>query len=226
MEVFPMISRRMLLSLVLSVPCSRFLFSQQAPAPAKVPEFPVMLQQTVTAGKTPVGSKVQAKLTIATLLNGTVIPRNATVTGAVTESAAKTATEPSRLAIRMDSVQWKNGSSAIALYFTGFYYPNVDESGQDLQYGPTQPATRTWNGQGQYPDGNSHVYRPFPGGDSDKGSSEPDTTSTTTARNSVLMKDVEVQRNNGQIVLTSKRSNVKLERYTTYVASAGDTPQK
>jgi len=33
-------------------------------------EFPVVLQQNVVAGKTAVGAKVQAKLTIATLLHG------------------------------------------------------------------------------------------------------------------------------------------------------------
>jgi hypothetical protein len=224
-----MLSRKMLLSLILPVLGSPALYSQQPAAPAKVPEFPVILQQSVTAGKTPVGSKVQAKLAIATLLNGTVIPRNATVTGEVTQSAAKTGTEPSRLAIRMDSVQWKSGTSAIVLYFNGFYYPNIGENGQDLQYGPEQPAQRTWNGQGQYPDPHSHIYQPFPSGDSDKSSSAPDTSSTTAAKNSVLMKDIEVQRNSdGAIVLTSKHSNVKLERYSMYVASAGDAapPQK
>jgi hypothetical protein len=186
------------------------------------------LQQGVTAGKTPVGTKIQCKLAIATLLNGTVIPRNATLTGEVTESAAKSATDPSKLAIRMDSVQWKSGTAEIKLYFTGSYYPNVNEAGQDLQYGPQQPADRTWNGQGQYPDQNSHVYRPFPGGDSSKDSTVPDTPSSTAAPNSVTMKDVEAQRtSDGMIVLTSKRSNIKLERYTTYIVSAGETvPQK
>jgi hypothetical protein len=202
--------------------------SGQAGTPAKSPDFPVILQQNVTAGKTPVGSKIQAKLTIATLLNGTVIPRNATLSGEVTESAAKTAGDPSRLAIRMDSVEWKSGTSAIKLYFTGWYYPTVDQPGQDLQYGPQQPANRTWNGQGQYPDSNSHVYRPFPGSDSGNDSPVPDTPSSTTGTHSVAMKDVEAKRTgDGTIVLTSKRSNVKLARYTTYVVSAGDTvPQK
>lgn len=200
------------------------LWSQQGAAPAKTPEFPVVLQQGVTAGKTPVGSKIQGKLVIATLLDGTVIPRNATFTGEVIESVAKTSTDPSRLAVRMDSAQWKNGSAALKVYFTGRYYPNVEESGQDLQYGPPQPANRTWNGQGQYPDPNSKVYRPFPGSDSDKGSSVPDTPSSVPARNAQLIKDVEVLRgNDGTIALTSKRSNLKLERYTIYVVSAGDT---
>jgi hypothetical protein len=228
MEVFPMVQPTMLPQLMLCLLSSPLLYGQQGTVPAKMPEFPVILQQTVTAGKTPVGTKVEAKLIIATLLNGTVIPRNATLTGEVTESTAKTATNPSRLAVRMESVQWKNGSSAITLYFTGSYYPNVDEAGQDLQYGPEQPARRTWNGQGEYPADNSHVYRPFPSGDSDKGSSGPDESSSTMAKNAMQMKNVEVQRaSDGTIVLTSKRSNIKLERYTTYVAASGDAaPQK
>jgi len=222
-----MFLRTMLPKMVVCLLPPALLWSQ-AGTPAKSPDFPVVLQQSVTAGKTPVGSKVQAKLTIATLLNGAVIPRNATLTGEVTESAAKTATDPSRLTIRMDSVEWKNGTSAIKLYFTGWYYPTVDQAGQDLQYGPQQPANRTWNGQGQYPDSNSHVYRPFPGNDSGKDSSVPDTPSSATASNAAAMKDVAAQRtSDGTIVLTSKRSNVKLERYTTYVVSTGETvPQK
>lgn len=221
--------RRLLPTLVLGLIVSNpMLWGQQETTPAKSPDFPVVLQQSVTAGKTPVGSKIQGKLVMATLFEGTVIPRNATFTGEVVESAAKTATDPSRLAIRMDSAQWKNGSAALKVYFTGWYYPRVDESGQDLQYGPPQPANRTWNGQGQYPDPNSKVYRPFPGGDSDKDSSVPDTPSSVPAKNAQLMKDVEAARgSDGTIALTSKRSNLKLERYTTYVVSAGETvPQK
>jgi len=214
--------RKVLPGLILGVLCSPAL-SGQGGVPARTPEFPVILEQSVTSGKTPVGSKIQAKLIIATLLNGTVIPRNAMLSGEVTESVARTGTDASRLAIRMDSVQWKTGSSAVAVYFTGWYYPNLEEAGEDLQYGPQQPAQRTWNGQGQYPDPNSHVYRPFPSGDSDKDSSGPDTSSSTVAKNSVLIRNIEVQHGaDGAIVLTSKRSNIKLERYTTYVLSAGD----
>jgi len=223
----PMFLRTVLPTLIVCTFPPALLWGQ-AGTPAKSPDFPVVLQQTVTAGKTPVGSKIQAKLSIATLLNGTVIPKNATLSGEVTESAAKTASDPSRLAIRMQAVEWKTGTSAIKLYFTGWYYPAVDQAGQDLQYGPQQPATRTWNGQGQYPDSSSHVYRPFPGGGSDKDSSVPDTPSSKTGSNAVAMKDVEARRtSDGTIVLTSKHSNVKLARYTTYVVSTGDTvPQK
>jgi hypothetical protein len=217
-------------TLVLCV-SSAALLGQQPPAPsgpAGVQEFPVMLQQSVAAGKTPVGAKIQAKLEVATLVAGTVIPRNAIFSGEVIESVAKTKTEPSRLAIRMDSVQWKTGSAPVKVYSTAWYYPARNEEGQDLQYGPQQPANRTWNGQGQYPDPNSKVYRPFPGSDPNQNTSVPDTPTATTSNHRVVMKDVEtVSRDDGTVTLVSKRTNIKLDKLTTYVlASASLLPAK
>jgi hypothetical protein len=213
-------------TLVLCVSYSATLIGQQTPAPAApsgTREFPVNLQQSVTAGKTPVGTKIQAKLGIATLVDGTVVPRSAVFSGEVIESVAKTKTEPSRLAIRMDSVQWKNGSAAVKVYATAWYYPARDATGQELQYGPQEPANRTWNGQGQYPDPNSKVYRPFPGGDPNQGTSVPDTPSATTSNHRVQMKEVEtVSSNDGTITLVSKRTNLKLDKLTTYVLATGD----
>jgi len=209
--------------LILAAFFSTVLWGQQGTEPGREPEFPLVLQQSVTAGKTQVGSKIEAKLLIATLAQGRVIPRNATFSGEVTESVAKTATAPSRLAIRMDSAQWKEGSASIKLFLTGWYYPTINEAGQDLQYGPPEPANRTWNGQGQYPDPNSKVYRPFPGDDSDKKSSVPVTPTSAASNHRVRMKDVETERStDGTVSLTSKKSNVKLERYTTYVLSASE----
>lgn len=222
-----MILRTVLINLILGT-FAAALWGQQAET-AKTPDFPVVLQQSVTAGKTPVGTKIQAKLWIATLFDRMVVPRNAVFSGEVVESMAKTATDPSRLAIRLDSAQWKNGSTTMKVYFDGRFYPMVADSGQDLQYAPSQPANRTWNGQGQYPDQNSHVYKPFPGGDNGKDSSSPDESSSTLAKSSVMLKGVEVQRDSdGTITLTSKHSNIKLARYTTYVVSTGDqiTQQK
>jgi hypothetical protein len=223
-----MIHRMVLPNLIFSVFCSAVLLGQQAATPVKEPEFPVTLQQNVTAGKTPVGSKIQAKLSIATLVDGTVVPRNATLSGEVIESVAKTSNEPSRLAIRMDSAQWKGGTLPIKVFVTNWYYPTISEAGQNLQYGPAQPANRTWNGQGQYPDPNSKAYKPFPSDDSDKSSSVPDTPSSTTSNHRTQMKDVQAERStDGTTALTSKRANIKLEKYTTYVLSAGDLiPQK
>lgn len=221
--------------LVLGVLFSASLFAQQnepkqaaEPVPGVAPDFPVILQQSVIAGKTPVGTRVEARLTIGTLINGVVIPKNATFSGEVIESVSKTSSSPSRLTVRMDSLRWKNGTTAIRAYLNGWYYPTMEEAGQDLQYGPPQPAKVTWNGQGEYPDPNSKVYRPFPSGDTDKSSPVPDTPSSVTAKNRVQMKEVEpVQAGDGTICLTSKRANVKLEKYTTYVLiSAEPTRQK
>jgi len=205
---------------------SAALLSQQVPSPSALPgvrEFPVILQQNVTAGKTTVGTRIQAKLVVATLVAGAVIPRNAVFSGEVIESVAKTATEPSRLGIRMNSEQWKNGSASIQVYLTAWYYPSVAKTGQDLQYGPTLPANRTWNGQGQYPDPRSTDYKPFPGRDSDQGAAAPDTPASVTSNHRVLMKDVESGHNNdGAITIASTHSNLKLDKITTYVVATGD----
>jgi hypothetical protein len=222
-----MLTRTMAVSiLVLCVFSSATMLSQQKPEASTSPgtqEFPVVLQQNVAAGKTPVGSKIQAKLEIATLIGGTVIPRNAVFSGEVIESAAKTATDPSRLAIRIDSVLWKKGSASVTAYLTAWYYPLKDATGQDLQYGPTQSAKAVWNGQGQYPDSNSKVYKPFPGSDSGNGSSAPNTPSSTASNRRVLMKDVESAKNNdGVIAIVSKSTNIKLDKLTTYVLATGD----
>jgi hypothetical protein len=208
---------------------SGVLAGQQKPsetAPLSgVREFPMLMEQGVSAGKTSPGTKVQARLQVATLVDGTVIPRDAVFSGAVIESVAKTKTEPSRLAIRMDSVQWKGGSAAVKIFLTAGYYPAMDAMGQNLQYGPQQPANRTWNGEGQYPDPNSKSYKPFPGSESDKGAAVPDTPSTTTSNHRVLMKNVEtVNDADGSVALVSKKNNLKLDRLTTYVFAGTNQP--
>jgi len=213
--------------LTLSLICSGVCFGQKAPASPEpaLREFPVVMQQNVVAGKTPVGTKVTAKLTVATLVNGSVMPRNAVFSGEVTESAAKTATEPSRLSIHITAEEWKGGSASLSLYLTPWYYPTVFENGEDLQYGPQQPANRTWNGQGQYPDANSKVYRPFPGDDSKKDPAAPDTSTSLTANKRVPMKNVESSHaDDGAITILSRHSNLKLDKSTTYVLASGDLP--
>jgi hypothetical protein len=207
-------------------------FTQQIPtakpasssaAAAVAQEFPVVMQQNVVAGKTPVGTKVQAKLTAATLVNGKVIPRNAVLSGKVLVSTGKTSSEPSRLAIRMDSAQWKNETAPLTIYVTSWYYQAIAQSGQDLQYGPQMPANRTWNGEGQYPDPNSKIYRPFPAGDTDKSSSVPDTPTSVTSNHRVQMKNIESEHApDGCITLVSKHGNIKLDKLTTYVLASRD----
>lgn len=210
----------LVLAAALSVTWSINLKAQDKPGTplqASMQEFPVILHQSLTAGKTAVGTKVQAKLSIATLLDGVVFPRNAVFSGEVVESVAKTKSEPSRISIRMDSVQWKDKSASVRLYLTSWYYPSIAESGQNLQYGPPEPPQRTWNGAGAYPDPNSPAYKPFPDG-SDKSPSVPDTPSSKTSKERAVMKDVDTQRgSDGGIVLVSSHTNLKLDRFTTYV---------
>ena len=218
---------RTLISLLI-ITLSLVAFAQQTPTPATTSpapaapvaqEFPVMLQQNVTAGKTAVGTKIKAKLAVATLESGTVIPRNAVFSGEVVESVAKTSAGPSRLAIRMDSAEWKNGTAPVKLYLTSWYYPSVAEPGQDLQYGPTPSQKGSWNGSGEYP--GPKVYRPFPRSDSDSDSAAPDTPSSAPSSHRVMMKNIEPERlGDGTIGLVSTHSNIKVDRYTTYVLAS------
>jgi hypothetical protein len=214
------------------VSCSVAAIGQQTPtasASAVAQEFPVVFQENVVAGKTPVGTKIQAKLRMATLVSGNVIPQGAVFSGEVVESVGKDNADPSKLAIRIDSAQWKNGSATLKVYVVGWFYPFASQAGQDLQYGPQQPATRTWNGAGEYPADNSKVYRPFPSGISDSGSS-PDTSNSITSNHRVKMKNVETDRAaDGTITLASHHSNIKLDKSTTYVLASTDllaTPDK
>ncbi|MGC1452487.1 MAG: hypothetical protein WA830_20860 [Candidatus Sulfotelmatobacter sp.] len=222
-----MITRTMAVPhLLLSILCSStFLFGQSKPAPptpSSATEFPVFLEQSVAAGKTPVGTKIQAKLGVATLVNGTVVPKNAVFSGEVIESVAKTATDPSRLSVRMDSARWKNESAVVKLYVTSWYYPTRSEAGQDVQYGPQKPAIKTWNGAGAYPDPNSDTYTPFPKSDSNSGAAVPDTANSITSNHRVRMKDVESSSMNDTLTLVSRKTNLKLDKLTTYVLAGSD----
>lgn len=193
--------------------------------PTAALEFPVAMQQKIVAGTTPVGTKVDAKLIVATLVDGTVVPRNAVFSGEVTESVAKSATGPSRLAVRLDSARWKNGSLPVHVYLTAWFYPVRFDAGQELSYGPGQAAEswKTWNGAGAYPVADSPVVKPFPRGDgqSSPGMTQATTASTMSSRRA-LMKDIEPVRNSdGSITLACQRSNIKLDKLTTYIFAPG-----
>jgi hypothetical protein len=205
------------------------LSQQKTTAPSPAPgvlDLPVTLQQNVTAGATVVGTKIKAKLIVATLVNGVVLPKNAVLSGEVTESKAKSGTDPSHLAIRMDSAEWKNGSAPIKVYLTGWYYPTKISAGQNLTYGPndTSVSWKTWNGAGAYPDRNAPASQPFPGNDSDRNSGAvPNTPLEVTMDHRVLMKNVESAHNDdGSVVVSSSRSNIKLDKLTTYVFGTGE----
>jgi hypothetical protein len=204
------------------------LFGQQAPTtpnPAQMLEFPVIMRQNIAAGKTPVGTKVEAKLIAATLVGGAVVPQGATLSGEVTESVAKAADEPSRLGIRMDSAVWKNGSAQIKVYLTAWYYPMANTPGQDLSYQPADEAQspRHWNGAGTYPDPNNPASRPFPGRDTGQSSDPTPSPSSNISKHRALLKNVESSsQSDGAITLTSTHMNIKLDKVTTYVLASND----
>jgi hypothetical protein len=183
-------------------------------------ELPVTMRQNVAAGTTPAGTKVQAKLTVATLINGTVIPQGAILAGEITESVAKSATDPSRLAILMSSAQWKGGQLELPkkVYLTAWYYPLVLPSPSD---DPNNPAngSRRWNGN---PDPNLRTTAPFPGHDPGTDPAPPAPQSGISPHR-VVMKSVDsVPNDDGSITLTSKHSNIKLDKQTTYVFATSD----
>jgi hypothetical protein len=190
-----------------------------------VHEFPVTMRQKVSAGKTPAGTKVEAKLTIATLVGGKVIPVGATFSGEVVESAAKSATGPSRLAIRMNSVRWKTGSVTIPVYLTAWYYPILMATDENRSNDPLSPRIGR-NRSGTYSP-NSPAAAPFPGGPT--GPNDPDVgPGSIVSDTRVVMKDVESTRqSDGALALTSNRVSLKLDKTTTYVLATGDlTPAR
>ena len=220
-----MLLRALKVVLSSAVLLSQVLHAQPTPAAGNLPaglEFPVVMRQNVAAGKTPVGTKVQAKLAVATLVAGVVVPEGAILSGEVTESVAKSATDPSRLGIRMDSAQWANGSAPIKVYLTAWYYPVVATATRadqaiGLPDAGNNPRPRMG---GVYPGQRNPTSPPLSG--SDPGAMPPPTPADI-SKHRVLMKNVESMHNpDGAVTLTSKRSNIKLDKQTTYVLATGD----
>jgi len=212
------------------------MLGQTAPSQAKttVPraaallDLPIVMQQKVAAGKTPVGTKVQAKLAVATLLNGVVLPEDAILTGEVIESVAKSASNPSILGIRMDSAQWANGVAHIKAYLTAWYYPLVSTANEDPTSDSTYAATnlKHWNGPGYVPDSSIRLAQPVPNRNSEqeKGPAAPPAAApvSSISKRRALMKDVQTtSHSDGALALTSKQSTIKLDKTTIYMVVAG-----
>jgi hypothetical protein len=219
---------QMMLAVILG---SAALYGQQPPpssSPLMGTEFPIFMKQNIVAGKTPVGAKIQAKLVAATLVKGIVVPRDAILSGEVTESLKKSASDPSRLAIRMDSADWKKGSVPIKAYLTAWYYPETAATSQDISYQPADAANskKNWNGMGTYPDPNNPIaQQKFPAGNNNKDAGpESGSPASNISTHRVLMKNVKPIRNpDGTVVLTDQHSDLKLDRITTYVLASGDS---
>ena len=191
-------------------------------------EFPVTMRQRVIAGATPVGTKVQAKLAFATLVGRVVVPQGAILSGEVTESVPKSATDASRLGIRMDSAQWKNGSVTIKGYLTAWFYP-VAPPLQDLSTDPRDDVAiraRRRRGADNSNDPNTSAPAPFPGrATGPDPAPPPPSPEQGFSKHRILMKNVESERNNvGAITLVSKSVNIKLDKETAYVLAGSPLP--
>src|SRR5579859_1553602 len=175
--------------LALAVLGAEGLFGQPSTGSSPGLEFPVIMRQKVEAGATPVGTKVEARLTLATLVDHAVIPQDAVLSGEVTESVEKSAKGPSRLGIRMDSAQWKNGSVPIKVYLTAWFYPLVRRVPKDLSddenSGPLAAGANRRN----------RSARSYPGWDPDTNpSGAQPTPASGTSGPHILLKDVEAKR--------------------------------
>ena len=207
--------------------CGTVALGQQkstAPSSSPLREFPVVMQQSIEAGKTPVGTKVQAKLAVATTFHGIVIPRNAVVTGVVFESVRKTATAPSRLGIRMENAKWKDEATCMMkAYLMPLYYPVVSQAMQ----GPPAESSDTDSGSMSGSNQSSPMSQPSFGGSNSEAAQEAMPNLLTLSSRPVSMKNVVIEPvpDNG-VELVSQHDNIKLHKMTTYVLAGIETPAK
>jgi hypothetical protein len=197
-------------------------------------EFPASLQGKVVAGSTPVGAEVRARLAMATLMEGVVIPQDALIFGHVEQSVAKSNDAPAILKIKFESARWKKGSTPLTLYLAGCYYPVEFRSPADnpsglhgevgLTMGGAPPdtfpragggmpnsgglSTMDASGQGTYPD------------------PRPSVTVSEVAKHWVRMEKVEtVVAPDGSLQITSHEKTLKLDKGTTYLLRNASAPQ-
>jgi hypothetical protein len=151
-----------------------------------------------------------------------VIPRNALISGEVIESVAKSGNSPSRLAIRMDSAQWKNGGVKFTGYLTAWYYPPAPMPPPDISYAPPGDR-RNWGGVDPTVDTTDPPNPAQTLSRHQDTSVNADAPATFISKNRVLMKNVNVASGaEGSIVLVSSRSNIKLEKLSTYVLAVNE----
>jgi hypothetical protein len=202
---------------------SAVVFAQQTPAssPPTLREFPVILQQNVKTGKTPVGTKIQAKLAAATQFSGTIIPKNAVLSIVVTESVAKSAKDKARLEIRIDTATWDGGWSPLKAYLMPLYYPMTAQTRQSFPNGAAAPSAG--DEADQRTNSQSPMQRQFPGNNTEAAQEATPDVPTISSR-PVRMKNVElVPASDGGIALVSEHANVNLYKLTTYIFAADES---
>jgi hypothetical protein len=220
-----MFTRRLVVHAAIVGLCSAALIAQRSrPASSSgvLREFPVVLQQSVEAGKTQVGTKVRGKLAAPIQFHGTLIPRDAVVSGVIFESVRKSAKTASRLGIRMESASWKDSSACMMkAYLMPLYYPLTNHSAQGLPIESPDPESRTLNGPNQ--SGSSPMSAPS-SNNSDAIQAAIPQIATISSR-PVSMKNVTIEPvPDDGIALVSQHDNIKLYKMTTYVLAAIEQP--
>ena len=184
-------------------------------------EFPVTMRQNIIAGKTPAGTKVEARLAIATLMAGKVIPEGAIFSGVVVESAARSAGTPSRLSVRMESVQWKKESARVTAYLTSWYYPIRMAGNDDVSSEPAGIHGDIGMQRGTGSRSGPKSAQPYPSG-TQQGPDVPSAPTSNLSEHRVEMKDIESERaSDGTLSISSSRINIRLDKSTTYVFATG-----
>lgn len=218
-----MLSRRLVVQGAILAFCSAASIGQQshqASPPPVLRQFPVILQQSVEAGKTPAGTKVQGKLAAATLFSGTLIPKNAVASGVVVESESKRGEDRARLAIRLNTVSWDGGWAPLYAYLMPLYYPATGQAMPNLPNESPDPDSRTLNGPNQ---SESPMSRQFPGDGSEANQGAIPNVAILSSR-PVRMKNVVLEpASDGGIALVSEHANIKLFKMTTYVFAADES---
>jgi hypothetical protein len=208
------------------------LFAQLPPPPPPEPppqpilELPASLQSKIVAGLTAPGTEVRAKLTLATLVGGVVIPEDAMLSGHVEQSVGKTQNAPSLLKIRFESAKWKKGSATLNLYLVSCYYPiefnnsNPDDrSGVHGDIGVTMGGAPPPNSFPRSTSGTTASGVPM---DASHPDSFPDPRPTGTvsevSKHWVRMEKVDTGPSpEGGLQMTSNERTIKLDRNTIYL---------
>lgn len=214
-----MVSRRLLIHGAMLALWAAACFAQERPKPSAHPalhQFPLTLQQSLESGKATIGTKVQGKLVIATMFQGIVIPRNAVFSGVVVESNAKSEKAPAKLAIRMDTAEWKDRSVSMSAYLMPLYYAPAVPGVQNLPNESPDPSSRSMDGE----QSQSPMQRSYPTNDSQAAQAAiPESPSMS--NRPVKMKNVEIVRaDEGGAALASEGANIKVYKMTTYVFAA------
>ena len=175
------------------------------------------------AGKTPPGTKVQAKFAVQTLFKGALIPKNAVASGVVVASESKKGKERARLEIRMNTVTWNGGWVPLGAYLMPLYYPMTEQALPSLPTESADPSSRTMDGPGQ---SSSPMSRPSPSNGPEAGQGAIPNIPIISDR-PVRMRNVELEpTSDGGIALVSEHANIKLYRLTTYVFAADESSTK